>query len=728
MKRVKFIQNILGTIVISLSFIYAHNDVGIKNIIDFGADPTGISDATNAIQNAINSLNPEVGGKVFIPAGTYRIDGTIYCFPTPNNGISVVPHPLYTLIIEGVGISDPNLSTGTSTGGSCLRKQGGGDIFRSGFTADNHHITYNNAVCIIGLNFEIALGNNNIVYGIRGHRALRSKITDCNFRGLDYGIHFNNSADGIDDYSDGLLLENLNFSGIKNTAIEISSADFSRISKINISEPNGMQYGLKILGGSSSFFDNILINGAVGTSIGIYGAHSLQLSGLHFEGGPKGHIYYIYDCNNININNSYSDFDYSVLFYINQSYNCELKNHTTRIYKNTIDNLDNRDVYVYSDPAYPIKPYGISYPNLQFIEVDNNWPQRPYRKARIDSYITPSSGVFVQDDACLNPNDPFIKLTHFNQGVNNFSDLFKVSMNGDIYSSGKGGIGTTSPSSKLEVQAAGPETDPTTLRVSSTNVGGGDSKLSLCQAPGSDDFRFFMAGVDSRTDGRVANDGYVEHSQGLETRIYGNTSNYLANQIMRRDYSNNGGYISWGVSANNTSDAVEKMSLTGNGDLGIGTTTPATKLHVVGATKLQGNVEVTGTLTTGICQPSSIQTNTITSTSISTGTLTSSGNATVNGTLTIGTGGNSITKFLSNFITWNPNSIANGAMTSTTVTVNGAAVGDPVICGQTTLNVAGLQLTAAVTAANTVTVSLVNHSGTTKDIASGTLKVGVWKF
>jgi len=44
----------------------------VASVIDFGADPTGVEDSTAAVQNAVNS-----GRHVFVPTGTYRIDGTI---------------------------------------------------------------------------------------------------------------------------------------------------------------------------------------------------------------------------------------------------------------------------------------------------------------------------------------------------------------------------------------------------------------------------------------------------------------------------------------------------------------------------------------------------------------------------------------------------------------------------------------------------------------------------
>jgi hypothetical protein len=75
-------------------------------------------------------------------------------------------------------------------------------------------------------------------------------------------------------------------------------------------------------------------------------------------------------------------------------------------------------------------------------------------------------------------------------------------------------------------------------------------------------------------------------------------------------------------------------------------------------------------------------------------------------------------------VTYNAPNIAAGGSTSTTVTVTGAAVGDlaSVALG---ISTAGLQVTASVTAANTVTVVLANLTGAAIDLASTTLSVTV---
>jgi hypothetical protein len=72
--------------------------------------------------------------------------------------------------------------------------------------------------------------------------------------------------------------------------------------------------------------------------------------------------------------------------------------------------------------------------------------------------------------------------------------------------------------------------------------------------------------------------------------------------------------------------------------------------------------------------------------------------------------------------TWDPASVANAAQTTTTVTLTGANVGDPVSV-RFSLDLQGLILTAYVSSANTVTVVLANLTGGAINLGSGTLTV-----
>ena len=77
--------------------------------------------------------------------------------------------------------------------------------------------------------------------------------------------------------------------------------------------------------------------------------------------------------------------------------------------------------------------------------------------------------------------------------------------------------------------------------------------------------------------------------------------------------------------------------------------------------------------------------------------------------------------------TWNPASIADGDNATTTVTVQGAALGDFVLASFS-LDLSGLALCAYVSAADTVTAVLLNNTGAPVDLGSGTLKVRVSKI
>lgn len=82
--------------------------------------------------------------------------------------------------------------------------------------------------------------------------------------------------------------------------------------------------------------------------------------------------------------------------------------------------------------------------------------------------------------------------------------------------------------------------------------------------------------------------------------------------------------------------------------------------------------------------------------------------------------------FLTGSATWDPSSIVDGNEEACEITVTGAALGDFVIGVSFSLDVQDLQLTADVTAANTVTAVL-SSSGDTVDLASGTVRVVVMK-
>ncbi len=108
------------------------------------------------------------------------------------------------------------------------------------------------------------------------------------------------------------------------------------------------------------------------------------------------------------------------------------------------------------------------------------------------------------------------------------------------------------------------------------------------------------------------------------------------------------------------------------------------------------------------------------------GTLSGPGNLAVGGTLSVG-GGNTISKIITGSGTWDPPAIANGSQNTQTFTVTGAALQDLVIASYSN-SLTGVTMTAYVSAADTVTVVLHNHTGSSQDLGSGTFRFIVIKF
>ena len=77
--------------------------------------------------------------------------------------------------------------------------------------------------------------------------------------------------------------------------------------------------------------------------------------------------------------------------------------------------------------------------------------------------------------------------------------------------------------------------------------------------------------------------------------------------------------------------------------------------------------------------------------------------------------------------TWAPGTIGDSGVAVTTITVNGAAQGDVAGASHSELGGDDFIISAYVQSANTVRVLILNKSGETLTVGSGTLQVMVWK-
>ena len=74
---------------------------------------------------------------------------------------------------------------------------------------------------------------------------------------------------------------------------------------------------------------------------------------------------------------------------------------------------------------------------------------------------------------------------------------------------------------------------------------------------------------------------------------------------------------------------------------------------------------------------------------------------------------------------WDPPNMADGAITSTTIAVLGARVGDPALAGHDQIGANDVMISAHIQAAAVARVILYNRTGGALDIASGNLFVAV---
>lgn len=111
-----------GTYYAQLPFQIKGGDTISKryNVLDYGADPTGVSDATSYIQAAINDAYAAGGGTVFFPNGKYLIHGSL--INTGGTGIGSPNSQLYlkhelnfvtkgSIVVELIGETAPAPNT-----------------------------------------------------------------------------------------------------------------------------------------------------------------------------------------------------------------------------------------------------------------------------------------------------------------------------------------------------------------------------------------------------------------------------------------------------------------------------------------------------------------------------------------------------------------------------------------------------------------------------------------
>jgi hypothetical protein len=209
---------------------------------------------------------------------------------------------------------------------------------------------------------------------------------------------------------------------------------------------------------------------------------------------------------------------------------------------------------------------------------------------------------------------------------------------------------------------------------------------------------------------------YVENTKaGGYAGIFTSTNGSGGNVGL--DITASGGSVNKGINFNNSmtssdwniySSGSSKAYIAGKVGIGSGNTSPDSNLHVIGSFHTTAGVRMDN-IPVGATTDSLLVIN-------PSGSVRKIASAT-------------FPVILKGSTTWDPASIGANSSTSTTITVTGAALGDPVTISKTSGSYSnGEVYFAYVSATNTVTIQLQNASGGTFDIASATYNVIVLKY
>lgn len=253
----------------NLSFVVPQNAVPVMNsvfnVLNYGADATGISDSTAAFNNAIAAMSA-AGGILWLPCGTYRAHDITVFIPVrvagPSSGCATVDYSgatsvafLFTTsgwpkvtrrnMVVGQGVQDLTFTTGGTSSTRALDFQGGTACFvhrvrLTGSGSFNGLRLYGVWGCDVdGLSTGYFISPTNIFVEVTGDL---SGVCDPGLPSCG-SSPFACTLGNCSTRTDAVTLRNLNSSGNSGTGVYLHDAVFTVIGEHILIE--NRQYGLQ---------------------------------------------------------------------------------------------------------------------------------------------------------------------------------------------------------------------------------------------------------------------------------------------------------------------------------------------------------------------------------------------------------------------------------------------------------------------------------------------------
>lgn len=214
---------------------YSMIDGAYINIVDFGADATGVADSASAIQAAIDAI-PSTGGTLYVPTGTYALASGVII--NKAGSVHVLGEGGYATNASG---TSKFIFTGS---GACITIGSSGATVQNGCRISNLYIqgdnsagqigvkvfrTYRNLFECVAINEMLGVGSIGFEFDGTGDITIINELFQCGVRKVTTGVKLTKvtstringgfwnavgGTNGVDIISDDtVILEGANFDG-----------------------------------------------------------------------------------------------------------------------------------------------------------------------------------------------------------------------------------------------------------------------------------------------------------------------------------------------------------------------------------------------------------------------------------------------------------------------------------------------------------------------------------
>lgn len=230
------------------------SSMNVYNVITYGADKTGVSDSTSAIQTAINACDAAGGGTVYIPNGTYIIGGALQTSVQGYNPNCQIYIPAHDALIS------------TKRNSITIQGESINSVFGGGYTVVSSSIPTTGVILRSTINGS---GTNPSVFGcvITGSGEIFN-YTDMEFNDFALLVNTNSGSSAISVSGFNLVAA----SKVSMTKIQVTPDIYvQRTSNPAVNEVAGIAVSNKDNGGPNTFTECIVIGFKYGY---VFGEHT----------------------------------------------------------------------------------------------------------------------------------------------------------------------------------------------------------------------------------------------------------------------------------------------------------------------------------------------------------------------------------------------------------------------------------------------------------------------